>query len=136
MEKDYWKCDENAWNFRRKSTEICRKMQNHQHFRNDFHWTAKIKLPACKILTVWTKNEEKILRFFNQNLYGKLTCFTILSWIYIGALTPLWKYIPLEDNARFLQQFSDFPDAADKWLKRPKKMFPVQMEGNIINLVY
>ena len=58
---------------------------------NDFDCAGKTKQPPCKTLRVWTKNEEnfeifqKTLRFFDQNLYGKLTFFTIfllnISWI-------------------------------------------------------
>ena len=45
-------------NFWRKSTGICRKMQDHQELRNDFHWAGKSKQPACETLRVWTKREE------------------------------------------------------------------------------
>ena len=58
-------------------------MQEHQDLRNDFHWAGKGKQPACKTLRVWTKSEEnfekfqKTMRFFDQNLQGKLTFFHI-----------------------------------------------------------
>ena len=91
-------------------------MQDHRDLMNDYDWAAKTKQPACKTLRVWTKNEEtflknfkKIMRFFDQNLYGKFTFFTIFYLIFIGFLTPLRKYRPLEDNTRFLQQFFRFP---------------------------
>ena len=56
----------------------------------------------------FSKIFKKILRFFDQNPYGKLTYFTILDIIFLGFLTPLRKYRPLEDNTRFLQQFFRF----------------------------
>ena len=59
------------------------------------------------------KNFKKILRFFDQNLYGKLTFFTIFYWIFLGFLTPLRKYRPLEDSTRFLQQFFRFRGGGD-----------------------
>ena len=59
-------------------------MQDQQDLRNDFDWADKISnLPAkpCAFgpkITIILKNFRKILRFFDQNLYGKLTVFTIL----------------------------------------------------------
>ena len=47
----------------RKSSGICRKMKDHQHLRNEFHRAGKIKIPACKTLLVWTKNEENFENF-------------------------------------------------------------------------
>ena len=38
-------------------------MHAHQDLMKDFHWTAKLKQPACKILRVWTKNEENFEKF-------------------------------------------------------------------------
>ena len=58
-------------------------MQDNRDLMNDFDWPGKITQPACKTLRVWTKMKriliifKKILRFFDQNLYGKLTFFTI-----------------------------------------------------------
>ena len=58
-------------------------MKDHQHLKNDFHWAGKSKQPTCKTLRVWTKNEENLEKFqenfeiFFQNLFGKLTFFTI-----------------------------------------------------------
>ena len=51
---------------------------------------------------------KKTLRFLDQNLYWKLIFFRILYEIFLEVLTPLKKYIPLEDNTRFLQQFFRF----------------------------
>ena len=48
----------------------------HRDFKNSFRRARNIKKTACKILRVLTKIEEhfqKILRFFDQNLYGNLT---------------------------------------------------------------
>ena len=56
-------------------------------------------------MKIFLKIFMKILRFFDQNLYGKFTFFTIFYLIFLGFLTPLRKYIPLEDTTRFLQQF-------------------------------
>ena len=38
-------------------------MEDHQDFRNDFHWADKGKQPACKTLRVWTKSEENFEKF-------------------------------------------------------------------------
>ena len=44
--EDNGKWDEKFGNFWRKSTRICRKMQD-QDLRNDFHWAGKLSnLPA------------------------------------------------------------------------------------------
>ena len=59
-------------------------MHAYQDLMNDFDWAAKSKQHVSDILRVRPKNEENFLkkckksfRFFNQNLYGKLTVFTI-----------------------------------------------------------
>ena len=49
---------------------------------------------------------KKILRFFDQNLSQKLTLNFLL--IFLGVLPLLRKYMPLEDNTGFLQQFFRF----------------------------
>ena len=38
-------------------------MDAHQELMKDFHWAAKGKQPACKILRVWTKNKENFEKF-------------------------------------------------------------------------
>ena len=54
-------------------------MHVHQDLMDDFDWEGKTKQHACRILRVWTKMKnilkdfKKILRFFDQNLYGKLS---------------------------------------------------------------
>ena len=48
---------------------------------------------------------KRILRFFDQNLYGKFTFYTISYQIFLGFLRPPRTYRPLEDNTRFLQFF-------------------------------
>ena len=48
---------------RRKSTESCRKMKDHQDYKNDFHRPGKRKKAACQMLRVWTKNEENFEKF-------------------------------------------------------------------------
>ena len=81
---------------------------------NNFHQAVKSKKCACKTLRVWTRKDrflkilKKILRFFDQNLYGKLTFFANFHEIsqIISASAP--KVLPLEDNTRFLQQFFRF----------------------------
>ena len=57
MEKDYWKWDENFW---RKSTEICRKMKDHQQLKNDFHRAGKLNVQNFARLE---KNEENFEKF-------------------------------------------------------------------------
>ena len=70
--EDYWEWDEKSRQFWRKSTVICRRIQDNQHLANKFHRTGKIKRSACTSLRNWTKNEEKfesfkeIVRFFDQ----------------------------------------------------------------------
>ena len=60
-------------------------MQDNRDLMNDFDWAGKTKQGVFKIWRVWTKNEEilkifkKILRFFDQNFYGKLTFFTFFT---------------------------------------------------------
>ena len=81
-------------------------MQDNQHLTNNFHQTGKTKKPACKVLRVGTRKDlflkifKKILRFFDQNLYGKLTFFVNFHEIsqIISASAP--KVLPLEDNTR------------------------------------
>ena len=58
IEKDYWKWDENSIKFWRNSTGICRKIKDHQHLTNDFHWAGKRKIPYCKNLSDLPKNKE------------------------------------------------------------------------------
>ena len=41
LEKNYWKWDENYWTFWRKSTAICRKIQDNQDLTNNFHQARK-----------------------------------------------------------------------------------------------
>ena len=59
----------------------------------------KFEKPACKTLRVLTKNAEilknfkKILRFFDQNIYGKLTFFILFTKYILD-----FCLIPLEDN--------------------------------------
>ena len=59
-------------------------MLDHRYLMNAFDWTAKAKQAACKSLRLFTKNEENFeklqetFEIFDQNLYGKLTLFTIL----------------------------------------------------------
>ena len=115
MEKDYWKLDDNSWNFGRKSTEICRKMKDHQELMNDFHRARKIKNLPAKFCAVGPKTKtilkmfKKILRFlikismenWHHNFY----------YIFLGFLTPLqylWK-ITLDFN----NNFSDFGGGGD-----------------------
>ena len=38
-------------------------MQDNRDLMNDFDWAGKTKLPACKTLRVWTKNEEHFENF-------------------------------------------------------------------------
>ena len=88
-------------------------MEDHQNYKNYFHRAGKIKKPACKILRVWTKNEDNFENcqetfeiFLSNSMENWL--FSHFYYILLRFLTPLRKNIPLEDNSRFLQQFSDF----------------------------
>ena len=80
--------------FRENRLEFIEKMEDHQDLMNDFDWAGKIKHPACKILRAWSKSEDnfenfqEILRYFDQNLYGKWTFSQFLlhiSWIFDSA---------------------------------------------------
>ena len=59
-------------------------MHAYQDLMNAFDWPRKTEQSGCKILCVWTKNEENFenfqeyLEIFDQNLYEKLTFFKIL----------------------------------------------------------
>ena len=84
-------------------------MKEHQHLKNDFHRAGKSKKSASKILRVWTKNEENSEKFqenfeiFWSKSLWKIGFFHIFYQIFFRFLTQLRKYIPLEDNIRFLQ---------------------------------
>ena len=111
------KWDDNSWNLWRKSTEICRKLKSHQYLMKDFHRAGKIKKPACKPLRISTKNEENFENFqenfelFSSKSIWKIDFFTNVSKLSLGVLASFWKYIPLEDNIRFLQQYFRFRGA-------------------------
>ena len=38
-------------------------MTDYQHLMNDFHRAGEFKIQACKVLRVWTKNEENFEKF-------------------------------------------------------------------------
>ena len=91
-------------------------MQDHRDLMNDFDWAGKTKQPATKLfafgpkMTRIEKIFKKILRFFDQNLYVKLTFFTVsllnISWISDSApkvYIDLWKI-----TTDFYNNFSDF----------------------------
>ena len=81
----YWKWDENSSKLWRKSKEICIKMEDHQNVKNGFHRFGKLRILLAKSCAVGRKrkkimkNFKKILRFFYQNPYGKLSFFTFFS---------------------------------------------------------
>ena len=52
------------------------------------------------------KKFKKILRFFDHNLYGKLTFFSNFHEIFLLFLPLLRKDRPLEGNTIFLRFFS------------------------------
>ena len=106
---------ENYWNFWRKLTEIWWKIQANQQLTNHFHQAAQTKKHARKILRVWTRKDrffekkfQKILWFFDQNLYVKLTFFVNFHEISLIMSAPAPKVLPLEDNTRLLQQLFRF----------------------------
>ena len=119
MPKNYSKWDRISWSIWRNSKDICRKMKGHQQLKKEFQRTGKIKNPPCKVLRIWTKKrrrfwkmQENFESFWSKSL-GKIDFFTfllIISWI----LTPLRKYIPLEDNNRFLQHFFRFRGVGER----------------------
>ena len=81
---------------------------------NDFDCAGKTMQHACKTLRVWTKNEENFENFqgnfeiFWSKSLWKIDFFShfLLNISLISDSSP--KYIPLEDNTRFLQQFFRF----------------------------
>ena len=105
IEKDYWKRHENSLHFWRKSTEICRKMKDHQNLKNDFDRAGKLRNLRAKLSAFRPKMKkmlkffQKILTFFDQNLYGKLTFSLLLlniSWISDSSpeVYTRWKITP------------------------------------------
>ena len=103
----------------RKPTGICRKMQDYQELRNDFHWARKSKQGACKTLRVWTKRRKfwkfsrKIWDFLSKSLWQIDFFHNFLlniSWISAFTLNE-----PLEDNTRFLQQVFRFRGGGRFW---------------------
>ena len=51
---------------------------------------------------------KKIFKFFKQNLWKIEIVHNLFYYIFLGFLHPLRRYIPLEDNTSFLQQFFRF----------------------------
>ena len=94
-------------------------------------------------MRVWTKNEkfQESFEIFDENLHGKLTFFTIFYQIFLGFLPPLRKYIPLEDNTRFLQQFFRFLGGGRSCVPPPPLppdptaiKLPLHLYGKLINV--
>ena len=105
---------ENYWNFWRKLTEICWKIQANQQLTNNFHQAGKTRKHACKVLRVWSRKDryfedfkENFEIFWSKSLW-KIDFFVNFHEISstISASAP--KVLPLEDNTRFLQQFFRF----------------------------
>ena len=67
--------------------------------------------PSCKVLRVWTKNEENF-EIFYKNLWKIDFFHNFLLHISWSSASSLKVYIPLEDNTRFLQQFFRFRGGA------------------------
>ena len=87
-------------------------MKDHQRLTNDFHRAVKIKNAACKVLRFCTKMKKivnifkKILRFFDQHLYRKLTFSQFFTKYFLKfCLFSKSIHIPLEDKTSLLQQF-------------------------------
>ena len=69
-----WKADENFYKYCRKSTSICKWIQDNQKIlMNTFHQPWEIRKDPCKILRVWTKNE--IFEKF-ENLLLRYVCMS------------------------------------------------------------
>ena len=96
---EYWKWDDNSWNFGEKSTEICRKMKDHQQVMNDFHKSTKIQKATPKTLRVLSKNEKDfqnfkiILRLFKISMENSLFSHFLLNISWISDSSPK-VYIP------------------------------------------
>ena len=122
--RNWLRCRRNFWNggwiflqFWRKSSGICRGIQDNKHLTGNCHKAGKNKKPDCKILRVWNKKWRelwKLLRKFWHfviKLYGKLTFLNFCFSFFLGFLPLLRKNISLEDKTSFLQ-FSPFRDAS------------------------
>ena len=85
-------------------------MIDHQDLRNDFDGAGKIKLSACQILRVRTKNEENFEIFVTfgpnaQNFADRLLNFTCSMEI-IPQLLMILHF--LQRRADFLKLFKNF----------------------------
>ena len=90
-------------------------MHAHQELTDDFHWAGKGKQRACKTWRVCTKilkktlkNSKKILRFFDQNLHGKLTFLTFFTNIFLDFLLLSQSIYLGKITPDFYNNFSDF----------------------------
>ena len=91
-------------------------MQDQQDLRNEFDGASKISYLCAKFCAIEPKMKKilkKILRFFDQNLYGKLTFFTFFTKYFLDFDSSPKVYTPLKDNIRFLQQFFRFRGGGD-----------------------
>ena len=76
--------DGNYWNFWRKLTVICWKIQDNQHSKKNLQHIGKGPQPACMVLRICTRidqiyeNFQKILRFIDQNLYFLSKAFSFV----------------------------------------------------------
>ena len=114
---------------------------------NDFDWTGKTKQPSSKTLRVWTKNDEnfeifkKILRFFDQNLYGNLTFLTIQFfttyflefYILSESILHPWKITSVfYTSGTFRLPPSPRPDSTESLATHPKWPRILWMEALLI----
>ena len=102
------------WNFFLQFWRKLAGIKDHLDFMNDFQLSGKIKKPAWKTWAFGAKmkkilkNFNKNLRFFDQNLYGKLTFSQICNKFFfdfclISESIHPWKITPV-----FYNNFSDF----------------------------
>ena len=116
-------------------------------FNNCFHPTCKSKKGPCKVLLAWIKNEEnfeifkKILRFFDQNLYGNLTFLTIRFfttyflefYILSESILHPWKITSVfYTSGTFRLPPSPRPDSTESLATHPKWPRILWMEALLI----
>ena len=108
---DYWKANETSIIFWRKLTGMCRKIQDNQQLTNNFRWAGKIRKTSGQNFACLDQKWVKFLKV-SRKFWDFLTTISIekrlfhkfllnISWISCS----LRKYIPLEDNSSFIQQY-------------------------------
>ena len=103
-----------------------------------FHKVAKSKKVlqnfVCRILHVWTKNEENC-EIFDKISLRKIN-FSPNSLLNIGFLPLRRKNIPMEDNPSFLQQFFRFRGGGNVSAFTPSRRYWLTDKLNVVVLQF